>query len=188
MQVLGCIAVMTGTAHHEAAHAVAHVALGYRLYEVTINSSVADKLGHTHGSVSPKALKQTKNWSKGTITDKDWQAACENTVVLLVGELAEARFTGNAYCLDPLDPRSSDQVEVLGRLAAMIPADYAAQDALLADLTARARKLVDDNWDGIERVAAELIEAETLDGAAVKAATSEPTASWNGPETDIGGS
>jgi len=186
MQVLGCIAVMTGTAHHEAAHAVAHVALGYRLYEVTINSSVADKLGHTHGSVLPKALKQTKNWSKGTITDKDWQAACDDTVVLLVGELAEARFTGNAYCLDPLDPRSSDQLEVLGRLAAMIPADYAAQDALLA--TARARKLVDDNRAGIERVAAELIEAETLDGAAVKAAMSEPTASWNGRETDIGGS
>lgn len=70
----------------------------------------------------------------------------------------------------------------------MIPADYTAQDALLADVTARARKLVDDNWDGIERVAAELIEVETLDGAAVKAAMSEPTAGGNGPETDSGGS
>jgi hypothetical protein len=36
----------SGTAYHEAAHAVAHVGLGYPLYEVSADSPIEGKLGH----------------------------------------------------------------------------------------------------------------------------------------------
>lgn len=102
--------------------------------------------------------------------------AHDDAVILLVGEIAETRYGGNAYSFDPDEPpTSSDRQEVLGRIARMEPSDYAGQNARLENLISAATDLVNENWQGITRVAEVLATSKALDGSAVKHLLSEAT-------------
>ncbi len=159
-----------GTAYHEAAHAVAHIALGHPLYEVSADSDIEDKLGHTHGDVLTERLKQAKDWSAAAVGVHDRRVARDDTIILLVGEIAEARYFGTHYAFDPDDaPTSSDRQQVLARIAMMERDDSEGQTALFAELVSTAVELVKGNWHGITRVAQALTAGKVLDGAAVQA-------------------
>jgi hypothetical protein len=133
------------TAYHEAAHAVAHLVLGYPLYEVSADSEIEDKLGHTSGDVLTESLKQARYWSAVAIGEHDRRVARDDTAILLVGEIAEGRYVGNPYVFHPDDaPTSSDRQQVLGRIAMMEPGDYEGQNALFKELVGSAVDLVVD--------------------------------------------
>jgi hypothetical protein len=114
-------------------------------------------------------LKRTKNWTATAIGERDRAVARDDTIILLVGAIAESRHLGLAYVFDPADaPTSSDRQEVLGRVA-MMERNYETQNALLEELIDAATDLINQNWDGIVLVAKAPATNKRLDGDAVKA-------------------
>jgi hypothetical protein len=110
---------MLGTAYHEAGHAVVARVLGYRLLGISIDSAVEGNLGHSGSDVPPDSLKQSRNWRKDVVTPEEWTAASDDIVIHLVGATAEALLQGREHVVDPDDPRSSDETEIVGRLGRM---------------------------------------------------------------------
>ena len=155
---------MLGTAYHEAGHAVVARMLGYKLLGISIDSDLEGKLGHSGSDVLPESLKQSKNWRKDVVTPEEWTAASDDIVIYLAGATAEELLHGREAVVDPDEPRSSDETQVIGRLVRMCGANYEAQNELLADSLARARVLVKDHWEKIEAVAEALLEQTTLSG------------------------
>jgi hypothetical protein len=155
---------MLGTAYHEAGHAVVAHMLGYRLLGISIDSDVEGKLGHSGSDVLPESLKQSKNWRQDVVTPEEWTAASDDIVIHLAGATAEELLQGREYVMDPDDPRSSDETEVIGRLVRMCGTNCDAQNNLLADSLVRGRVIVKDHWEKIDDVAKALLEQRTLSG------------------------
>lgn len=154
------------TAFHEAGHAVAHLVLGYPLIEVTSDSLVDGKLGHTHGEVLTPNLKEVLDWSWNSIGPADFATGCDDTVILLAGPLAEAHSTGDEYAIDLDSPRDSDEREITGRIV-LLSGSPDEQDGILAELSLQAESMVEENWIYIELLAAELQSRRTISGSEV---------------------
>jgi hypothetical protein len=155
---------MRQTAYHESGHAVTARILGYQLLGISINSEIEGKLGHSGSNVLPESLKQSKIWRQDVVSAEEWKAACDDVVIHLAGPTAEERSRGGTYVLDPNEPRSSDETEIVGRLGRMCGTDYGAQDRLLEDLTAQAGTLVEQHWQIIDEVANTLLERTSMSG------------------------
>src|SRR4051794_2073193 len=102
---------MKETAYHEAGHAVVANALGHRLMGVSIASDVPGKLGHSGSDILPDSLKSKRSWLRGQVSQEEWDAACDDIVVHLAGEMAEAQLDGRVYDPDANNPRTSDEGE-----------------------------------------------------------------------------
>lgn len=151
---------------HEAAHAVAHIALNHELTETSIKRQFDGKLGYTKGNVLPDGLVESNDWGDGVASNEQRQAARDDIVILLSGEAAEAFIDGEEYEPEMGAHTCSDELEAFNRIA-RLERDHVAQDALLRDLLGQASDLVADYWSIIGRVATALTEKETLTGKEV---------------------
>jgi len=155
---------MVETAYHESGHAVVARVLGYDLLGISIDSDVEGKLGHSGSNVLPESLKQTSVWRKDAVSADEWNAACDDVVIHLAGATAEEHLRAGTYVLDPNEPRSSDETEIVGRIGRMCGPGYEAQDRLLVELTAKSRALVEQHWETIDAVAKALLERTSMTG------------------------
>jgi hypothetical protein len=100
------------------------------------------------------------------------RVAMEDTVIIsLAGGLAEGRFSGASYELDPDNRRTRDE-RLAVALAHLMSLNEVDQDKVfrvsIAELQREARILIDENWDLIETLANELITQRTMDGATIE--------------------
>jgi ATP-dependent Zn protease len=88
------------TAYHEAAHAIAHLDMGYPLEYVSIVSPQEGKLGGTKGTIAPEEL-ESKLRDRAEFAPAEVQVLRDEMTNYLMGELAEARLHKRTYRLDP---------------------------------------------------------------------------------------
>ncbi len=155
---------LTATAYHEAGHAVAAFFARVPFKHVTIKPD-GDMNGHVR-YVRPRRL--------------TWAGQHARGMVALAGETAQCRF----------EPRSarghhgaSDRATV-AMLALDVGGGPAVVNALIGLWQAQADELVEGRWDCIERVAATLLERETLTAAEVRDAILAPVREWIAVEAE----
>lgn len=148
-------------AHHEAAHAVAHVVLGIAFDYVTISPTEGAD-GHVKNV--PGTLNPVDPDAFDLDDEFDW------CLTMVAGPLGEAR----SWCL--LENGDTERIEDyedfacganaegdIGHLTSVL---FVPHD-LMNSLWTSGRELVASNWDYIVRVATELDERETLSEAEV---------------------
>lgn len=89
------------TAYHEAGHAAIGRVLGYAVHAVSIESDGEGHAGFTHVDVLPKHLEATKDWRLESIGVDDWQTACDDVVITLAGDIAEAKSRREVFEASP---------------------------------------------------------------------------------------
>jgi ATP-dependent Zn protease len=150
------------TAYHEAAHAVAHIVMGYKLEHVSIDPPKDGTLGGTKGEIVPPSF-EARLRQRDEFDDSELRLIGDEIVTYLLGEIAEARRRGDTYRLDPLNVRTDDERQVMGRIGALWP-NYAEADEHLAALHTSAQQLAAEHWSKIETVASALLERRRLTG------------------------
>jgi ATP-dependent Zn protease len=130
------------TACHEAGHAVAAARLGYMCGVVTI-------------------VPDGDKWTAGHAATEDaWDDPEANILVCLAGYVAELEAGKEEQTARA--GAAGDFEQALGWLG------DTAREADLAPYLPKARELVRENWAAIERVAAELVARQTIDGDMVE--------------------
>jgi hypothetical protein len=159
------------TAYHEAAHAVGYVVLGYELFTASRVPPEPGKLGGTHGRVLPDSLTEgATNWSGRTFTSAEIEAINDDITITLMGDMGEAKLNGQGRVFDANNVETTDDAHIVGLMTSVWPttATTARADAEVAKLVDRARKIIEENWGYIDRVARELLDKKTLTGDEVR--------------------
>jgi hypothetical protein len=139
-------------AAHEAGHCVISLALGLPVDSVSIDPPCCSYSDHTDwhggGEVAP-ALSDRQRWRAATIR-------------ALAGPCAEARFSGEsvAACLRR---NQSDRNTAVGLASGLID-EHTDRDVVLRQLLQTTRRLVDQHFDVIVRVAWALERCKSLYG------------------------
>jgi hypothetical protein len=162
-------------AYHEAAHAIAHIEMGYPLEYVSINPPQDCKLGGTKGMIASPEL-EPKLKTRKSLTPAEIHTLRDEMTNYVIGELAEARLRNRTYGLDPHNVRNDDERQIMGRASAIWGTDYSTADAELEKIHLRAEAIVASRWQEIEKLAAELLERKTVTGDEAAAVISGPTA------------
>ncbi|HEY6675950.1 MAG TPA: hypothetical protein VIZ87_04125 [Terrimicrobium sp.] len=140
-------------AYHEAGHAVISMKLGYRCLHVTIIPD-GDRLGHVccedplfgeHNDKIKHALK-----------------------VLIAASLAESKHIGSRTWGD-----AEDRVKATNLALLAADRDTERAEALINEMIDEARKLVEQHWPDIEKLAEQLLEEGRVNFLRLKATGSE---------------
>lgn len=145
------------TAYHEAGHAVADLALGRAFRYVTIEPD-EDSLGHCMGVAYRGGQRLEMDVYEGNNRARDWIERRVKT--LLAGAIAERRFTGrNSSAGGWSDDRIA--IDLLSHLCGTETFEI---DAYLDLLIIRTRALlsVPHRWMAIQRLAAQLLDKQTV--------------------------
>jgi len=153
--------VTTGTAYHEAGHAVVRARLGLSLRRVTVKPTPGT-LGHVEGASLPR-------WLCNMMEAEDpWNHAwavrriLHEITSLHAGALAERIKTKQA--LD-VEGAQSDRDQALDFASTVTPDSYPKEmRALWAWLELRASRLLREHWKAVEAVAQALLEQQALTG------------------------
>lgn len=137
-----------GTAYHEAGHAVLHHHLNISFLHVTIVPKTDESLGHVYlgyhqfmVNIGRRGfLRETRRYVLGS----------------MAGPLAEEEFTGS-YNADGAGSDNATWHRIIGELYGWDRWEYHE-----ARLKRETRRLVQQHWGDIERIACLLLERETL--------------------------
>jgi hypothetical protein len=145
------------TAYHEAGHAVADLALGRAFRYVTIEPD-EDSLGHCMGVAYRGGQRLEMDVYEGNNRARDWIERRVKT--LLAGAIAERRFTGrNSSAGGWSDDRIA--IDLLSHLCGTETFEIDAYIDLLIIRT-RALLSVPHRWMAIQRLAAQLLDKQTV--------------------------
>jgi hypothetical protein len=145
------------TAYHEAGHAVADLALGRAFRYLTIEPD-EDSLGHCMGVAYRGGQRLEMDVYEGNNRARDWIERRVKT--LLAGAIAERRFTGrNSSAGGWSDDRIA--IDLLSHLCGTETFEI---DTYLDLLIIRTRALlsVPHRWMAIQRLAAQLLDKQTV--------------------------
>ncbi len=166
MRARGCRASRKGepitlTAYHEAGHAVAAVLLRCPVESITIEP------GEDSGCLGRCVLGDRPSWlCPDTSGGSRARFYIERRMmILLAGRVAESKHLGRPY-----HEGSEGDEDKIARLAEVICGSDGEDQKFIAWLHARTVNLlsVEEHWQAVERVVAELLERKTLKGAAVR--------------------
>ena len=138
------------TAYHEAGHAVIALALGRPIHRVTI---CPDKELAGSCAFGKPVFRPSEDWLE------------REALIALAGLAAEARFSGEYE----LQGAARDR-RYVASLALQRTGDVRKAERLERRLLAKVEHLLarDENWSAVERIAAELLRAETISGRAAR--------------------
>ena len=138
------------TAYHEAGHAVVALAVGRPLQKVTIAAN-RERLGLCH--LQKGRSKPSKDWLEDEI------------LILLAGMAAEAQLTGD-YNL----AGATQDLRMARRLAIMRAGSAPQAERLERKLLTKTEHLLSSEgyWSAVEKIAADLMERETISGRAAQ--------------------
>jgi hypothetical protein len=139
--------ISTAVAYHEAGHAVIDVALGHSPLRATVVVKPGREIVALVESAGSKP-----------------QSALDGCCALLAGYFAELRHSGAQGFKDDACNIDFEKVDEILRVVGIV-ADELTFEVLIAETT----RLVDENWPAIERLAAKLLERETLSGEEIEA-------------------
>lgn len=160
----------TGTAYHEAGHAVVRALLGLSVRKVTVKPT-EDTLGHVAGAPLPQWLCRVVE------VDDPWDHAWALRKILneitsmYAGALAERLKTRRAL---NVDGAYYDHRQIADFAITVTPESHPKEmQALCAWLELRASRLLREHWKAVEAVAQALLEKRTLTGNQVLTAIAE---------------
>ena len=138
------------TAHHEAGHAVAALALGRPVHRVSIRAD-RERLGACH--FGKAVFRPSEDWLEREI------------LIALAGLAAEARFTGD-YAWDG----AARDRQYVAELTLERAGNARQAERLERRLLSKTEHLLDQpgNWLAVERIAAELLRTGSISGRAAR--------------------
>jgi len=151
------------TAHHEAGHAVAHLSLGLGFKYVTIEPD-EDSEGHCKGVVSRGGIRLEMDLYDGNGRGRDWIE--KRVKIYLAGNVAERCFTGRKVTVG-----SNHDFRAACNLLTNLCGDDDEMSAYFDLMHVRTRNFLTMplEWLTVERLAAALLDKQTVSYKAAKA-------------------